>query len=75
VSFEVNGQTITAGTSTQVEGGTLVINADGSYSFTPVENWNGQLPVITYTTNTGATATLTIEVTPVDDASVLVNDS
>ncbi|WP_351090271.1 Ig-like domain-containing protein, partial [Shewanella sp. S1-49-MNA-CIBAN-0167] len=37
--------------------------------------WNGQVPVITYTTNTGETATLTIQVTPVNDASVLVNDS
>ncbi|MBM7071229.1 tandem-95 repeat protein, partial [Shewanella sp. 202IG2-18] len=75
VSFTVDGQTITAGTETSVEGGTLVINADGSYSFTPAQDWNGTLPVITYTTSTGSTATLTIEVTPVDDASVLVNDS
>ncbi|WP_351125714.1 Ig-like domain-containing protein, partial [Shewanella sp. T24-MNA-CIBAN-0130] len=37
--------------------------------------WNGQVPVITYTTNTGETATLTIQVTPVNDASVLANDS
>uniref|UniRef100_UPI003735E936 Ig-like domain-containing protein n=1 Tax=Shewanella maritima TaxID=2520507 RepID=UPI003735E936 len=64
-----------AGDSVTVEGGTLVLNADGSYSFTPATDWNGTLPVITYTTNTGSTATLTIEVTPVDDASVLQNDS
>ncbi|WP_220746788.1 Ig-like domain-containing protein, partial [Shewanella colwelliana] len=59
----------------EVEGGSLVINADGTYTFTPNDNWNGSVPVITYTTNTGASATLTIEVTPVDDASVLANDS
>ncbi|WP_220783883.1 Ig-like domain-containing protein, partial [Shewanella sairae] len=39
------------------------------------ENWNGSVPVITYTTNTGSSATLTLEVTPVDDASILANDS
>ncbi|WP_188740539.1 retention module-containing protein, partial [Shewanella inventionis] len=75
VSFEVNGETYAAGTEVTLEGGVLVINEDGSYTFTPNENWNGSVPVITYTTNTGVTATLTIEVTPVDDASVLVNDS
>uniref|UniRef100_UPI0011801291 retention module-containing protein n=1 Tax=Shewanella sp. UCD-KL12 TaxID=1917163 RepID=UPI0011801291 len=74
-SFEVDGETHEAGTTVVLEGGSLVINEDGSYTFTPNENWNGTVPVITYTTNTGSTATLTIEVTPVDDASVLVNDS
>ncbi|MCU8069224.1 retention module-containing protein [Shewanella sp. SM32] len=75
VSFTVNGDTVTAGTTVALEGGSLVINADGSYTFTPNANWNGQVPVITYTTNTGSTATLTINVTPVDDASVLANDT
>ncbi|MGI2202265.1 beta strand repeat-containing protein, partial [Shewanella baltica] len=75
VSFEVGGTTYTAGTEVTLEGGTLVLNADGSYTFTPNENWNGQVPVITYTTNTGASATLTINISPVDDASVLANDS
>ncbi|RPA46257.1 retention module-containing protein, partial [Shewanella vesiculosa] len=75
VSFEVGGQTYAAGTEVTLDDGVLVLNADGSYTFTPNENWNGSVPVITYTTNTGVTATLTIEVTPVDDASVLVNDT
>ncbi|WP_264914997.1 retention module-containing protein, partial [Shewanella xiamenensis] len=75
VSFTVNGNTVTAGTTVALEGGSLIINADGSYTFTPNANWNGTVPVITYTTNTGSTATLTINVTPVDDPSVLVNDT
>ncbi|WP_150099933.1 retention module-containing protein [Shewanella loihica] len=75
VSFSVDGQTVTAGTTVEVEGGSLVINADGSYTFTPNDNWNGSVPVITYTTNTGESATLTINVTPVDDPSILANDS
>ncbi|MDI5838363.1 Ig-like domain-containing protein, partial [Shewanella xiamenensis] len=64
-SFTANGQTVAAGTTVTLEGGSLVINADGSYTFTPNEFWNGQVPVITYTTNTGSTATLTINITPV----------
>ncbi|WHF55303.1 cadherin-like domain-containing protein [Shewanella xiamenensis] len=54
-------------------GGTLVLNSNGSYSFTPNANWNGAVPVITYTTNTGAIATLTITVTP--DNTDAANDS
>ncbi|QSX40552.1 retention module-containing protein [Shewanella cyperi] len=74
VSFEVNGNSYSAGDSVELDGGTLVLNADGSYSFTPNADWNGNVPVVTYTTNTGATATLTIVVTPVDDATNAVND-
>ncbi|MCL1050180.1 retention module-containing protein, partial [Shewanella abyssi] len=65
--FEVDGESYTAGTSVELEGGLLVINADGSYIFTPNDNWNGDVPVITYTTNTGSSATLTLEVVPVMD--------
>ncbi|MCZ4339938.1 Ig-like domain-containing protein, partial [Shewanella colwelliana] len=75
VSFSVDGQTVNAGTTVELEGGSLVINADGTYTFTPNDNWNGSVPVITYATNTGESATLTINVTPVDDPSVLANDS
>ncbi|WP_220783867.1 cadherin-like domain-containing protein, partial [Shewanella sairae] len=69
------GNTYAAGTAVLLEGGSLVINADGSYTFTPNDNWNGSVPSVTYTTNTGSSATLTLEVTPVDDASALENDS
>ncbi|MBR9729682.1 hypothetical protein G3R48_17120, partial [Shewanella intestini] len=74
ISFEVEGQTYQAGSSVTVEGGILIINEDGSYSFTPDENWNGVVPVITYTTNTGLTATLSIEVTPIDDPADITVD-
>ncbi|MCL1068405.1 retention module-containing protein, partial [Shewanella olleyana] len=75
VSFEVNGETYNAGDSVTLEEGVLVLNSDGSYSFTPNADWNGQVPVITYTTNTNVTATLTIEVTPVADGApgVVIN--
>ncbi|QSE49090.1 retention module-containing protein [Shewanella putrefaciens] len=73
-SFEVEGTSYAAGTEVTLESGVLIINADGSYTFTPSENWNGQVPVITYTTNTGASATLTLNVTPVDDVPVIAGD-
>ncbi|ABV85696.1 Cadherin [Shewanella pealeana ATCC 700345] len=68
-SFEVEDQQYPAGSIVKVEGGELVINTDGSYTFTPNDNWNGEVPVITYTTNTGESATLTLEVTPAIDGS------
>ncbi|WP_037428834.1 VCBS domain-containing protein [Shewanella colwelliana] len=74
VSFTVNGETVAAGTTVEVEGGSLVINADGTYTFTPNDNWNGSVPVITYTTNTGASATLMITVTPDGDIPVFAGD-
>ncbi|WP_220757710.1 VCBS domain-containing protein, partial [Shewanella colwelliana] len=74
VSFTVNGETVAAGTTVEVEGGSLVINADGTYTFTPNDNWNGSVPVITYTTNTGESATLTITVTPEGDTPILGGD-
>ncbi|GIU03162.1 retention module-containing protein [Shewanella morhuae] len=75
VNFEINGTTYAAGTEVALESGSLVLNADGSYTFTPNENWNGQVPTITYTTNTGSSATLTINITPVADGgpSVTIN--
>ncbi|WP_345871420.1 type I secretion C-terminal target domain-containing protein, partial [Shewanella algae] len=73
-SFTVAGdsQVYSAGEDVTVEGGTLVINLDGSYTFTPEANWNGTVPVITYVTNNGDTATLTIKVNSVNDAPTIV---
>ena len=65
----------TAGSKISLAEGELTLNADGSYTFTPAADWNGQVPVITYTTNTGATSTLTIVVNPVDDPTVARPDS
>ncbi|MCG9720872.1 type I secretion C-terminal target domain-containing protein [Shewanella sp. Isolate7] len=57
-------ESFNAGDSVTLAGGVLVVNSNGSYSFTPNQDWNGSVPVVTYTTNTGETATLTITVTP-----------
>jgi VCBS repeat-containing protein len=76
VSFTVPGETpLDAGQSYTFPGkGGLRINADGSYTFSPLSNINGALPVIGYDTNDGS-STLSITVVPVDDASVLVADT
>ncbi|ACT47693.1 retention module-containing protein [Methylotenera mobilis] len=76
-SFKVAGisGTFTAGQTATITGvGTLTIAANGNYTFTPVANYNGSVPVATYTVNTGSTSTLSITVTPVNDAPVGVAD-
>jgi hypothetical protein len=59
--------------------GTLTINADGSYSFVPVANYTGAIPVVTYTVSDGNggsdTSTLTLSMSPVNDAPVDLNDT
>ncbi|MGI2050026.1 cadherin-like domain-containing protein, partial [Shewanella oncorhynchi] len=72
-SFSVAGQTgpFTLGTAYVIAGqGTLTVNANGTYSFEPAANWNGNFPVVTYTVTDGVstdTSTLNIGVTPVTD--------
>ena len=56
--------------------GTLVIRADGSFTFTPAPNYNGPVPVVTYTVSDGTSprdATLTLSVEPVNDAPAGAN--
>ncbi|WP_283182431.1 retention module-containing protein [Pseudomonas svalbardensis] len=77
-SFTVAGMagSFTAGqTATIVGVGTLTIGTNGNYTFTPDTNYNGAVPQVTYTTNTGLTSTLDLTVTAVDDPSVLTADT
>jgi VCBS repeat-containing protein len=77
--FVVGGFTHAAGSTATLAGvGTLTIQADGSYVFAPVADYNGPVPVATYTVSDGSLAsssTLTLSVTPVDDAPVLSLDA
>jgi len=78
--FEINGIVFGAGTTAFSAGiGSLRINADGSYTFNPVANYNGPVPIVTYTVSDGnggtATAELNIDITPVNDAPVAVDDT
>ncbi|WP_217653776.1 DUF5801 repeats-in-toxin domain-containing protein [Marinomonas polaris] len=50
------------------EVGSLTLRADGSYEFVPTANWSGDVPTVTYTTSTGESADLDINVVPVADA-------
>lgn len=72
--FSVAGTTHAAGETAVLAGiGTLAIEANGSYTFTPVANYNGLVPVATYTVSDGSltsTATLTVHMTPVNDPPV-----
>ncbi|MDO6777636.1 Ig-like domain-containing protein, partial [Shewanella sp. 3_MG-2023] len=64
------------GTFTTTEGGTIVIAADGSYSYTPPLDFNG-VDTVEYTVTDGTatdTATLTINVGAENDAPDLVAD-
>ncbi len=42
------------GQSASIAGvGTLVVNANGSYTFTPAPNYTGPVPVVSYTVSDG----------------------
>ena len=76
---DVEGDTLTLITATPDGSGTVSVNADGvSVDYTPAANFNGP-ETITYTVSDGelsdTTGTLTITVTPVNDAPVAVSDT
>src|SRR5690606_25463633 len=58
-------------TATITDVGTIILNEDGSYTFTPDDDWNGTVPTITYTVSDEEggtdTAELKITVNPVQD--------
>ncbi|MDO6667289.1 cadherin-like domain-containing protein, partial [Colwellia sp. 1_MG-2023] len=61
---------------TIVDKGTLLLNGDGTYTFTPLPDFNGAVPVVTYLVEDGIgdtnESTLTIVVTPESD---LIDDN
>ncbi|WP_397453491.1 Ig-like domain-containing protein [Pseudomonas sp. NA-150] len=81
--FTVNGVAgnFTAGSTATIAGiGNLTVNADGSYLFTPLSSYHGDVPVVTYSVTDGnggsASAQLSIRVNgrpvTVDDGQQLV---
>uniref|UniRef100_UPI000B546CA7 VCBS domain-containing protein n=1 Tax=Cobetia sp. QF-1 TaxID=1969833 RepID=UPI000B546CA7 len=79
VSFTTNGTTYTAGDVADLgDVGTLVINTDGSFIFTPGENYNGPVPDTTYVITDGTESDEAIlsfqDVTAIDDPTVISAD-
>jgi sulfur relay (sulfurtransferase) DsrF/TusC family protein len=68
---------VVAGTFVTVQGGSITIAADGSYTYTPAANFNG-VDTVDYTVTDGNltdVGKLTINVTAVNDAPVAVDDA
>ncbi|WP_240485633.1 retention module-containing protein [Aeromonas bestiarum] len=64
---------VVVGTSVTIDGvGSLVINADGSFTFTPAPNYDGAVPPATYTVTDGTDtvqSTLELTIIPANDLS------
>ncbi len=73
-----NGNPLTASLVTGPTNGTLTLNADGSFAYTPNANFNGT-DTFTYLANDGTgnsnPATVTITVNPVNDLPTATNDA
>jgi VCBS repeat-containing protein len=76
---DVDGDALTAVLDTDVSNGTLTLNADGSFSYTPDADFNGADQFTYYandgTANSASPATVTITVTPVNDLPVAIDDA
>src|SRR5206468_1836983 len=75
---DIDGNPLTAVLGTGPTKGTLALNANGSFTYTPTANVNGP-DSFTYRASDGTLtsnlATVTLAVTPVNDAPVAANDS
>ena len=75
---DVDGDSLSISGFDQPEHGTIVDNGDGSFTFTPDENWNGETD-FTYTVSDGQggtdTATVNITVDGVNDGPVANDDT
>lgn len=76
---DANADTITVtGATVPAAQGTVIVNANGTLTFTPAQDFNGDA-TITYTVTDGNggndSATVTVTVTPVNDAPDAVDDA
>ncbi|HVK08484.1 MAG TPA: Ig-like domain-containing protein, partial [Gemmataceae bacterium] len=75
---DIEGSTLTAAVVTNPANGTLTLNSNGSFTYTPNANFNGT-DSFTYRANDGAansnTATVTLTVNAVNDPPVADNDA
>ena len=80
VSFTIGSTVYAPQTNAVISGvGTLLINQNGAFTFVPQENFNGNVPQVSYTVSDveglTSSANLNITVTPVNDPPVAVADS
>jgi VCBS repeat-containing protein len=75
---DVDGDTLTANLVTGATHGVVVLNSNGSFTYTPAANYNG-VDTFTYAANDGTAnslpTTVTLTIAPVNDAPVAVNDA
>ncbi len=72
VSYTIAGVSYPAGTPAVIAGvGTFSLSASGGYTFTPLPNWNGSVPAITYLTDGVQSGSIALVITPVNDAPTL----
>ncbi|MGI9542869.1 MAG: Ig-like domain-containing protein [Cyclobacteriaceae bacterium] len=75
---EGNTLTVTGFDNTSVGGGVVLVNGDGSFTFTPLADFNG-MDSFTYTVADGNggtdVATVTVVVNPINDNPVALDDS
>jgi hypothetical protein len=71
---DVDSDLAVSAISTPPAHGTAVVTADDMITYTPAANYSGGDSFV-YTIATGVTATVTVEVTPVDDPPVAVDDT
>ncbi|MDX9843479.1 MAG: Ig-like domain-containing protein [Aquabacterium sp.] len=73
--FSVNGTNYAAGSVANIAAaGTITINSNGDYTFTPAPNWSGSVPSVIYTAADGSgtsTGLLALKVTPVADVPTI----
>jgi large repetitive protein len=74
---DVDGDALTVTGTTTPANGTVVVNGDGTITYTPIANYHGQ-DTFDYTISDGSltsTATVTVTVSAVNDAPQTTNDS
>ncbi|MGQ0455520.1 MAG: tandem-95 repeat protein [Hyphomicrobium sp.] len=78
VATDVDGDSLTYSLATGAANGAVVVNSDGTFTYTPNANFNGS-DSFTFRVSDGnggiVTRTVTIAVTPVNDAPVAVADA
>ncbi|MBE0495145.1 MAG: tandem-95 repeat protein [Campylobacterales bacterium] len=76
--FDIDGDTLTIISVSNAVNGTVELNEDGTITFTPAENFNG-VATFDYTISDGNggedSATVTLHVSPVNDAPVALDDT